>query len=82
MHTLLLDIWREHAMTIFMVTHDLSEAFKLGTRLIAFDKVRVDPQFPHAYGATITYDLPIDPALPPQDLNDAKDLAVGDPSEC
>jgi NitT/TauT family transport system ATP-binding protein len=42
-----------------MVTHDISEAFKLGTRLIVFDKVRHDPQFPNAFGATITYDLPI-----------------------
>ena len=42
-----------------MVTHDIAEAFKLGTRLIVFDKVRHDPQFPNAYGATITYDLPV-----------------------
>jgi NitT/TauT family transport system ATP-binding protein len=40
-----------------MVTHDISEAFRLGTRLIVFDKVRHDPQHPSAYGATITYDL-------------------------
>lgn len=59
MHELVDTIWREHEMTIFMVTHDISEAFKLGTRLIVFDKVRHDPQFPDAYGATITYDLPI-----------------------
>jgi NitT/TauT family transport system ATP-binding protein len=44
-------------MTIFMVTHDIAEAFTLGTRLIVFDKVRHDPQHPNAYGATITYDL-------------------------
>lgn len=60
MHELIDTIWRQHEMTIFMVTHDISEAFKLGTRLIVFDKVRNDPQFPNAYGATITYDLPID----------------------
>lgn len=59
MHELVDTIWREHEMTVFMVTHDISEAFKLGTRLIVFDKVRHDPQFPDAYGATITYDLPI-----------------------
>ena len=62
MQTLLIDIWREHKMTVFMVTHDLSEAFKLGTRLIVFDKVRVDPDYPNAYGATITYDLDISQA--------------------
>lgn len=57
MQTLLLSIWKETGMTIFMVTHDISEAFRLGTRLIVFDKVRHDPQHPSAYGATITYDL-------------------------
>jgi NitT/TauT family transport system ATP-binding protein len=59
MQTLLLSIWEETRMTIFMVTHDISEAFRLGTRLIVFDKVRHDPQYPSAYGATITYDLPL-----------------------
>ena len=39
------------------VTHDLREAFKLGTRVLTFDKVRLDPHEPDAYGATITYDL-------------------------
>jgi NitT/TauT family transport system ATP-binding protein len=60
MHDLLLEFWREEVMTILMVTHDLSEAFKLGTRLLVFDKIRRDTQAPNAYGATITYDLPID----------------------
>ncbi|WP_346914980.1 ABC transporter ATP-binding protein [uncultured Roseibium sp.] len=60
MHELLLGLWRELSMTVFMVTHDINEAFKLGTRLLVFDKVRHDPQAPHAYGATITYDLPVD----------------------
>lgn len=57
MHTLLRELWTETGMTIIMVTHDISEAFNLGTRLIVFDKVRHDPQFPTAYGATITYDI-------------------------
>jgi NitT/TauT family transport system ATP-binding protein len=57
MQSLLHAIWQETGMTIFMVTHDISEAFRLGTRLIVFDKVRHDPQHPSAYGATITYDL-------------------------
>ncbi|MEP3667096.1 MAG: ATP-binding cassette domain-containing protein, partial [Roseibium sp.] len=59
MHELLHDLWNELSMTIFMVTHDIHEAFKLGTRLLVFDKIRHDPQAPEAYGATITYDLPI-----------------------
>jgi NitT/TauT family transport system ATP-binding protein len=46
-------------MTIFMVTHDLRESFELGTRLLVFDKVRVDPLAPDAFGATITYNIPL-----------------------
>jgi len=60
MHELLLGLWQDLGMTIFMVTHDIHEAFKLGTRLLVFDKIRHDPQAPQAYGATITYDLPLD----------------------
>jgi len=59
MHELLLGLWKDLGMTIFMVTHDIHEAFKLGTRLLVFDKIRHDPQAPEAYGATITYDLPL-----------------------
>ncbi|MCR9282002.1 MAG: ATP-binding cassette domain-containing protein [Rhodobacteraceae bacterium] len=59
MHELLLGLWKELSMTVFMVTHDIHEAFKLGTRLLVFDKIRHDPQAPQAYGATITYDLPL-----------------------
>ena len=59
MHALLLALWRDMSMTVFMVTHDIQEAFKLGTRMLVFDKIRHDPDWPDAYGATITYDLPI-----------------------
>ena len=59
MHGLLLELWRETQLTVFMVTHDLSEGFNLGTRLLVFDKVRHDPQAPSAYGARITYDIPL-----------------------
>ena len=59
MHALLLELWREARLTVFMVTHDLSEGFHLGTRLLVFDKVRIDPQAPQAYGARITYDIPL-----------------------
>ncbi len=58
MHVLIKDLWRKTGMTVFMVTHDIKEAFGLGTRVLAFDKVRRDPQAPDAFGATITYDLP------------------------
>ncbi|MDO3386725.1 ABC transporter ATP-binding protein [Gilvimarinus sp. SDUM040013] len=59
MHKLILELWREHQLTVFMVTHDLSEGFYLGTRLWVFDKVRHDPQAPGAWGAKITYDLTV-----------------------
>ena len=80
MHELLLALWAETGMTIFMVTHDLGEAFKLGTRLIVFDKVRHDPHDPSAYGATITYDLPLKtpaaPREPPAEVVAAVDIAI------
>lgn len=59
MHSLVLDLWRKHKLTIFMVTHDLKEGFYLGTRLWVFDKLRHDPHAPNAYGASITYDLQV-----------------------
>jgi NitT/TauT family transport system ATP-binding protein len=57
MHDFLMELQRDTKMTIFMVTHDLEEAFKLGDRVIVFDKTRWDPHDPAAYGATITYDF-------------------------
>jgi len=60
MHDLILGLWADIGMTVFMVTHDLKEGFALGTRVLVFDKVRQDPDDPAAYGATITYDLPVD----------------------
>src|ERR1700732_628067 len=58
MHTLILKLWNMNKMTIFMVTHDLQESFALGTRVLVFDKVRVDSQAPEAFGATITFNIP------------------------
>ena len=59
MHALILKLWNMNKMTIFMVTHDLQESFALGTRLLVFDKTRVDPQSPEAFGATITFNIPL-----------------------
>ena len=59
MHALLLELWHETGLTVFMVTHDLSEGFSLGTRLLVFDKTRIDPHAPNAFGARITYDIPL-----------------------
>ncbi len=59
MHELIKRLWRDNGMTIFMISHDIQESFKLGTRLLTFDKLRRDLQAPEAYGATITYDIPL-----------------------
>ncbi|MEA1085297.1 ABC transporter ATP-binding protein [Sphingomonas sp. CD22] len=65
MHALITRLWQEHGLTIVMVTHDIGEAFKLGTRVLAFDKRRHDPHAPHRFGATVTYDLSLDRKNPP-----------------
>jgi NitT/TauT family transport system ATP-binding protein len=59
MHELILKLWQMNRMTVFMVTHDLKESFALGTRLLVFDRLRNDPHAPEAYGATVTYDIPL-----------------------
>jgi NitT/TauT family transport system ATP-binding protein len=43
------------------------ESFELGTRLLVFDKVRVDPQEPDAFGATITFNIPLKGRQMPED---------------
>lgn len=68
MHELILKLWASRRMTIFMITHDVQESFKLGTRLLVFDKLRHDPQAPEAYGATITYDIPLKHGRPTADI--------------
>ncbi len=57
MHEFLLDLRKETGMTVFMVTHDLEEAFKLGDRVLVFDKPHWDPVDPNKIAATITYDF-------------------------
>ena len=57
MHDFLAELRAEQPMTVFMVSHDLEEAFKLGDRVLVFDKPRWDQTDPNAYGATITYDF-------------------------
>lgn len=57
MHALITRLWNDYALTIIMVTHDIREAFKLGTRVLTLDKRRHDPDAPHRFGATAIYDL-------------------------
>ncbi|SEP78203.1 NitT/TauT family transport system ATP-binding protein [Loktanella sp. DSM 29012] len=57
MHAFLMELRALTNMTVFMVTHDLEEGFKLGDRVLVFDKPRWDPHDPGLFGATITYDF-------------------------
>ena len=57
MHVLITRLWREHGLTVIMVTHDIKEAFALGTRVLTLDKRRHDPHAPYRYGAGVVYDL-------------------------
>jgi NitT/TauT family transport system ATP-binding protein len=59
MHALITQLWRDYSLTVIMVTHDIREAFALGTRVLTLDKRRRDPHAPHRYGATAVYDLPL-----------------------
>jgi NitT/TauT family transport system ATP-binding protein len=59
MHGLITRLWREYSLTVIMVTHDIREAFGLGTRVLTIDKRRQDPHAPQRYGATAVYDLPL-----------------------
>ncbi|MFN3424312.1 MAG: ABC transporter ATP-binding protein [Novosphingobium meiothermophilum] len=60
MHALITRLWQQYDLTVIMVTHDIREAFSLGTRVLALDKRRHDPHAPHRFGATAVYDLPLD----------------------
>jgi NitT/TauT family transport system ATP-binding protein len=57
MHELIKILWLEQNLTVFMITHDLSEGFHLGNRLWVFDHVRVDEQAPERFGAQVTFDI-------------------------
>jgi NitT/TauT family transport system ATP-binding protein len=54
-------IWNESDLTVVMVTHDMSEAFRLGSRVLAFERRRDRPEEKIRYGATITKDIAIWP---------------------
>jgi NitT/TauT family transport system ATP-binding protein len=57
-HQLTKRLWAETKMTIVMVTHDISEAFRLGTRVIVLERPMPDDP---AKGARITHDIPVSP---------------------
>lgn len=68
-HTLMLDLWQETGMTVVMVTHDLSEAFRLGTRVIALERKRKRPEEIHRFGAQVQQDIEVWPKKQPRLLN-------------
>lgn len=79
MHQLILELWDRNKMTIVMVTHDIQEAFTLGTRILMIDKVRDDPQAPEYFGSTITRDLRLDPSkrAPPEAIEGTNENDTG-----
>lgn len=60
MQKLTLELWQEHQLTVFMITHDIQEAFDMGSRVWVVDKIRNDPHDPQRYGSTITFDIPLE----------------------
>jgi NitT/TauT family transport system ATP-binding protein len=56
-HVLIRRIWNANDLTVVMVTHDLSEAFRLATRVIAFERRRNRPEELERYGATLSNDV-------------------------
>ena len=77
MHDFLQELRDETGMTVFMVTHDLEEAFKLGDRVWAFDKPVWDEDDPEKNAATITYDFDArDNGIPYQTLKEKTHVLV------
>jgi NitT/TauT family transport system ATP-binding protein len=60
-HALMQSLWNERGMTVVMVTHDLSEAFRLGTRVIALERRRNRPEEAARYGAIVSQDIAVWP---------------------
>lgn len=62
MQVLILQLWKEHEMTVFFVTHDLEEAVYLGTRILVLSQYYqgADLNQPReAWGARIVGDYPL-----------------------
>lgn len=76
MHRLITRLWREHGLTIIMVTHDIKEAFGLGTRVLTLDKHRHDPHAPHRYGAGVVYDLALTRKNADEAASDAPGITI------
>lgn len=64
-HVLIRRIWNASNLTVVMVTHDLSEAFRLATRVIAFERPRKRPEELERYGVTLSGDLKVETDVQP-----------------
>lgn len=53
-------LWQGSELTVVMVTHDLREAFLLGTRVLVFDRRRDGPEDRLRYGASILQNIEVD----------------------
>ncbi len=69
-HGLTKRLWEEMGMTVVMVTHDLSEAFRLGTRIVVFE--RLEPE----RGTRITFDIPLEGRKKPQEGRTLREMHV------
>lgn len=81
-HDLMLNIWWETKMTVVMVSHDLREAFYLANRVIAFERPRDREEEKERFGATVTFDMDIDPADPIKERikeSEGRELLAGAP---
>ncbi|WP_028009096.1 ABC transporter ATP-binding protein [Solimonas flava] len=58
-HVVLRRLWKETGVTVVMVTHDLREAFSLGTRVVVFDRLKRRNEERTRYGATITQNIEV-----------------------
>ncbi len=68
-HAVMNELWMAEGITVVMVTHDLSEAFRLGTRVIALERRRNRPEEKERYGATIAHDITVWPPKKQNVLN-------------
>lgn len=80
-HVLMRRIWNESELTVVMVTHDLREAFALGTRIIAFERPRNRPEEAERYGARLSADLTpaMNGAALPKGATITKDIEIWPP---
>lgn len=80
-HVLMRRIWNESELTVVMVTHDLREAFALGTRVIAFERPRNRPEEAERYGARLSSDITpgMNGAALPKGATITKDIEIWPP---